>query len=440
MKTYTITTLGCKVNQSESDAIARQLRAAGWVPASCEGTADICIVNTCAVTGKASMQSRQAARHAIRSNPDARIVVTGCYVEIEPRVFRSMDGVDDIIGSNGKEALASRIPTAWDGHTGPGSGICSGRNDPTDLPGRRLPGGRSRPFLKIQDGCNAHCTYCIVPYARGRSRSITVESALEGIRQMELEGYREVVLTGVHLGCYGMDLSPATSLYQLLARIRSARFAPRIRLSSIEPVELTEEVMRLVSASASFCRHFHIPLQSGDDRILDRMNRPYDAGFFRELIGSVRDRMPDAAIGTDILVGFPGETESAFEETYMLIDSLPITYLHVFPFSSREGTPASRYPDQIGPAVIKERSKRMRILGDEKKRAFYQEFLGSRAEIIVEGGNTAPDGFLKGMTSNYIPVLVPTGGCAGLGDDLRDKMVAVRIYGVEDRSVFGKIA
>ena len=437
MKTYTITTLGCKANQSESDAIARQLQRAGWVPARPEETADICIVNTCTVTGKASMQSRQAARQAIRSHPGARVIVTGCYAQTEPEALEIIEGVSDIIGQTRKEQIPEMILRSETSSsileiTPPteGSDHKDNHGPVSDM------GSRSRPFLKIQDGCNAFCTYCIVPYARGRNRSMKIEDVLKEIRRMGREGYHEIVLTGIHIGYYGTDLSPPSSLSVLLSRILALPDTPRIRLSSIEPGELTDAIIQLVAGSDRFCRHFHIPLQSGDDTVLKRMHRPYGRAFFRELVLNVRDRVPDAGIGADILIGFPGETEDAFEQTYALIEQLPVTYLHVFPYSPRKGTPAYQYPDRVPIDIIKERCRRMRVLGIKKKQAFYRQSLGKEVEIVLEGRKTGTGGFLKGMTSNYIPVLIRAEDLDPRMNRLKHALVHARI----DRLDGGQIA
>lgn len=405
MRTYTIKTLGCKVNQYESDAIARLLKESGWVPVQADERADVCIINTCTVTGKAAMQSRQVTRQVIRSNPRARIIVAGCYAQTEPDAIKKIKGVHDIIGQADKHRIPQMVLSA----TEPGCScpviVCNDiRQERKFIP---VPATvfdrRTRPFLKIQDGCDAFCTYCIVPFARGHSRSMLPENVLENINSLENNGYREVVLTGIHLGCYGLDLSPETSLLALMKRIETSGTIDRVRISSIEPCELTEEFIHFVAGSGTFCHHFHIPLQSGDNQILKKMQRPYGAELFRRLITQIRRLIPDAAIGTDILIGFPGETDAAFENTYSLIEELPVTYLHVFPFSPRRGTPASRYPDRVPAEVIKERCKKMRVLGNTKKKDFYGKFIGQKVEILVEEKKTGDD-LLKGMTSNYMPV------------------------------------
>jgi threonylcarbamoyladenosine tRNA methylthiotransferase MtaB len=299
MPKFTITTLGCKVNQYESDAIAKQLKAADWLRAPENEPSEICIINTCTVTQKASMQSRQAVRRAIRTNPAARIVVTGCYAQTQPDAIEEIKGVHYIIGNSDKHAInevirSNRNPAAIRPLT-ISRDIQPERNieSAPDV----VAGDRTRPYLKIQDGCDAFCTYCIVPYARGPSHSRPLESVLAGIQALSSSGYQEIVLTGIHLGNYGNDLIPKTCLGELLNRIDDLNLIPRVRLSSIEPLELTDDIIKRVAKSKIFCRHFHIPLQSGDDRILRKMGRPYAADNFRQLVTKIHARLPDAAIG-----------------------------------------------------------------------------------------------------------------------------------------------
>ena len=398
MPAFKTVTLGCKVNQSEADLIASRLRGAGWRNAGEDEPADLCILNTCAVTGRASQQSRQAVRRTIRQNPTARIIVTGCYAQVDPHRLTRIKGVHDVVGHGGKRSLAERILSE--------KAVCGRSADATFLNvTETFTSDRTRPFLKIQDGCDAFCTYCIVPYARGGSRSMPMDDVMENIRLLKNIGFKEVVLTGIHLGSYGLDFRPEKgSLVELLSRIDQSAPIDRVRLSSIEPLELNDAIIRLAAASKTICRHFHIPLQSGDDDVLRRMHRPYTAAQFRERVLTIHRRMPDAAVGVDVLIGFPGETEASFGETYRLIRDLPVTYLHVFPFSPRPGTPAGRFPDRVPAAVIRQRCRRMRRLGREKKSAFYDAFIGRAVTVLIEGLRDPATGYLKGVTANYILV------------------------------------
>lgn len=290
---------------------------------------------------------------------------------------------------------------------------------------------RTRPFLKIQDGCNALCTYCIVPFARGRSRSMPEDKVLQSIEELAGAGFLEVVLTGIHLGAYGRDLQPARNLAGLMNRIENQKAIPRIRISSLEPFELTPEVIQQVADSDIFCRHFHIPLQSGDDGILKKMGRPYTSQDFDALINRIHRLMPDAAIGVDTLIGFPGESQAAFDNTYRLIKDLPLSYLHVFPFSSRQGTPAAKMPDKIAPPTLKSRSAKMRELGRQKRLQFHSRFTGKSVTALIETKRDRSTGLLKGISSNYLPVLLDG------PDDLQNKIVEVKIEKLEGGRLFG---
>jgi threonylcarbamoyladenosine tRNA methylthiotransferase MtaB len=435
MLKFKITTLGCKVNQAESEAIAQDLLTSKRLTARDREAADICIVNTCAVTQKAAMQSRQAVRRAIRANPNAQIIVTGCYAQTAPQEIKAIDGVSYIVGHGEKHTIGRIIRTAGD--RVPGHAMCICGDIRKKRPFTLLPMAntiiRTRFFLKIQDGCDACCTYCIVPRARGRSRSMPLENVLENIGKLAKAGYREVVLTGIHLGAYGHDLSPVTSLAAVMEHIQALRPIDRVRLSSIEPFEVTGKILKLALKSDIFCRHFHIPLQSGDAGILKKMGRPYSPQFFGDLINRIHQCMPDAAIGVDALVGFPGESESAFENTCNLIEKLPISYLHVFPFSVRPGTKAANLANKVDAGIIKDRCERMRMLGNEKRMKFYQAFMKQVLPILIETEREASTNLLKGITSNYLPVLIDA------GDHLKNKIVDVKIQKLEGMKLFGNI-
>jgi threonylcarbamoyladenosine tRNA methylthiotransferase MtaB len=433
MSKFKITTLGCKVNQAESEAIAQDLLSSEWLTARDLQEADICIVNTCAVTQKAAMQSRQAVRRAIRANPNAQIVVTGCYAQTAPQEIKAIDGVNYIVGHGEKHTIGRMIRTIGDGVPGHGISICGDIRKKRPFAAMPIANTvlRTRPFLKIQDGCDAFCAYCIVPHARGRSRSMPLESVLDNIGKLAKAGYREVVLTGIHLGAYGHDLSPVTNLSTAMERIRELKPIDRVRLSSIEPFDFTGKILDQAVKSDIFCRHFHIPLQSGDAEILKNMGRPYSPRFFSDLLNKIHRLMPDAAIGADVLIGFPGESESAFENTYKLVEKLPISYLHVFPFSARPGTKAANLPNKVDGGIIKDRCERMRILGNEKRMKFYREFIGQVLPILIETKREASTNFLKGISSNYLPVLIDA------GDKLKNKIVDVKIQKLEGIKLFG---
>ncbi|MDJ0819753.1 MAG: tRNA (N(6)-L-threonylcarbamoyladenosine(37)-C(2))-methylthiotransferase MtaB, partial [Desulfobacterales bacterium] len=397
------------------------------------GDSTVCIVNTCTVTQKASMQSRQAIRKAIRDNPDARIVVTGCYAQTAPHEISNIDGVDYVVDHDKKMSISRLVHSNGDPDLSPTLSTVGTISDSTQLqpPAVAATYSRTRPFLKIQDGCNAFCTYCIVPYARGRSRSLPMADVLDSIDELAAAGFHEVVLTGIHLGAYGRDLSPPAALPMLLHQIQDLTTIDRVRLSSIEPLELTAEIIETVADSEIFCHHFHVPLQSGDDDILKHMGRPYSRRIFRELIRKIHERLPDAAIGADILIGFPGESESAFRNTLELIADLPLSYLHVFPYSARPGTPAADLPDQVPHNIIRDRCEQLRKLGEKKRRHFYRDHLGKKVSVLVESKRDRESGVLKGVSSNYLPVFID-------GDDrLKNKLVDVEIERLEENSLVG---
>jgi threonylcarbamoyladenosine tRNA methylthiotransferase MtaB len=405
---FHISTLGCKVNQHESDILATALKTRGWQGVEDGQIADVCIVNTCTVTQKASMQSRQMIRQLQRRHPGTVIIVTGCYAQVAPEEIEAIDGVHAIVGHRRKSALSDLIIRATrDIDAAP---LCSVEKLEATIPFAdspvTAPGGRTRPFLKIQDGCNSFCTYCIVPYARGRSRSMGPERVLHHLSQLGGMGYQEVVLTGIHLGAYGLDLSPPTHLLGLLELIETHRPVARIRLSSIEPNEVSRDIIAQVASSAILCPHFHLPLQSGDDTILKKMHRPYSRDLFRQQVMAIHSRMPQAAVGADVLVGFPGENDHTFANTARLLEELPLSYLHVFPFSRRPGTPACDYPNQVDTKIIKQRTARIRAIGRKKKQAFLGKAVGQRANVLVETRRDAATGHLIGLTANYQRVIV----------------------------------
>ncbi len=402
-KKIAITTLGCKVNQFESASFITGFMAAGCEIVPFSGPADIYIINTCAVTARAGQQSRQFIRRAIRTTPKARIVVTGCYAQVAAEhLLDIMDNPICIIGNGNKHLL---VETALmddppelimlTGNIGLQKEICN-------LPVRRFR-GRTRCYLRIQDGCNNFCSYCIVPYSRGRSRSLPKASVIEQVEIFQEQGYREMVITGINVGKYGLDLHEGEDIHTLLDDLCKKFPKMRIRLSSVEPVEITDRLIALMADNANFMPHLHIPLQSGDDRILTRMNRRYTVEVFVHVIERIASAFPNAAIGCDILTGFPDEDQAAAENTYQLLRGLPISYLHVFPYSRRPGTPAAGFKEQVNGKIKDERVRRLRNLDQEKRRNFYQRQLGTNHRVLVERRNKKT-GLLQGFSENYIPL------------------------------------
>jgi threonylcarbamoyladenosine tRNA methylthiotransferase MtaB len=393
--------------------------------------ADVIVVNTCTVTGRTDYKGRQLVRKAIHQNPSAVIIVTGCYAQVQAEKIAEIPGVDYILGNAEKQEIAAWVSTGE--KRGTPTIRTSDMSKVRSLAGESpdVHSGTTRAFLKIQDGCNHACSYCIIPRARGRSRSLQGSRVQEKIDLLAEEGFQEVVLCGIHLGVYGQDLEPAVNLLELLEVLDRETGIPRIRLSSIEPNELTDELLDLFAESRRLCPHFHLPLQSGDPEVLEAMKRPYGPGDFVSLVHGIHERMPDAAIGADVIAGFPGEGEGAFENTLNLLEGLPIAYLHVFPYSRRPGTAAARFPDPVPPEQIRKRAGALRKLGMNKRLDFYAKYVRQEREVLVETKRDGKTGMLKGVSRNYIPVLFEG------PDSLETRLVQVRIEAVEGREVFG---
>lgn len=404
MKKIAITTLGCKVNQFESASFTTGFKEAGCTLVPFADKADVYVINTCTVTAKAGQQSRQLIRRALHNNPKAKVIVTGCYVQMDPATV--LDIVGDkgcIVGNDHKHLI---VDTALK-ETAPDlvvlMGKISNQQDICELPVKRFT-GRTRAYLRVQDGCNNFCTYCIVPYTRGPSRSLKIEAVLGQAAIFEEEGYRELVITGINIGKYGLDLDEGEHVYSLLDRLCTQFPTMRIRLSSIEPTEVNDKLLNLVVSHKNFMPHLHIPLQSGDDNVLRRMYRQYTTATFQEAVQSIHTAIPHAAIGCDILGGFPGETDSEAENTYQFIHDLPISYLHVFPYSKRQGTLAASFPNQIPGPIKNKRVKRLRELDEQLRHDFYKRQLGTHCQVLVERHHKASKR-LQGFSENYIPLL-----------------------------------
>ncbi|HEX9022684.1 MAG TPA: tRNA (N(6)-L-threonylcarbamoyladenosine(37)-C(2))-methylthiotransferase MtaB [Geobacteraceae bacterium] len=420
MQRIAITTLGCKTNQFESAAMAEALGRNGFQVVPFEDAADIYVINTCTVTARTDAESRRLIRRARKRRPEAKIVVTGCFAQISPKELGEMEGVHLVLGNSEKKEIADLVREIG----AEPRVLVSDISDEQEASAFVLESfaEHTRAFLQIQTGCDAFCSYCIVPYARGRSRSIPPAEVMGGIRAFAARGFKEVVLTGIHLGGYGLDLSPRQDLFTLLSAVEKERPVGRLRIGSLEPTEITTPLIRLLAASPIICRHLHIPLQSGADSVLARMNRHYTTARFREVIAELTDALPDICLGCDIIAGFPGETEGEFESSLRFVEELPIAYLHVFPFSPRQGTPAATMPGHLPSGVIHDRAAALRRLSEQKKRAFYRRFVGGELKVLIQEKKGA--GSMKGLSGNYIPVVIP-------GDDaIVNEELAVRITGM----------
>jgi threonylcarbamoyladenosine tRNA methylthiotransferase MtaB len=442
MTTISVATLGCKVNQFESEALIDALEQREYAVVPFEEGADITIINTCTVTHRADFQSRQMVRRASRSNPNSLIIVTGCYPQVETDAFLKMTGVHYLLGNGEKSRIPDFLCLMQEGEFP--------RVQVGDIQKEKLFSEtplhsfhrHTRAFLKIQDGCNAYCSYCIVPHARGRSRSLAPERVVQNLKVLKERGFKEVVLTGIHLGVYGLDLNPPFPLEGLLRQLEKEETPDRIRLSSIEPGDFSPELISVLAQSYKICPHLHIPIQSGDDDVLKEMNRDYDRSFLSDLVRELHLKISNLSIGADVIVGFPGETEEKFRHTYGLIESLPFSYLHVFPFSKRKGTPAFQFPQGGNEKEIKKKAETMRELGKQKRQAFYRQFLNQELSVLVEDRIEKETGRWKGLSRNYIPVLLDDRNGAGKrwdGGDGVNQEWTVRIIGLAEKGVIGKI-
>ncbi len=428
---FKIITLGCKVNQYESAYLKEALVHGGWHYAVDGEKADAAIINTCIVTQKAAHQSRQEIRKAIRDNLDGMVAAIGCYAQVYPNELSGIQGIRLIAGNMLKGQVPELLMDAI--RSGQKSVVLKEFNPgmPFEfLQIRRFP-DRCRAYLKIQDGCQSSCSYCIVPFARGHYRSLALEKVLYMLETLSNEGYKEVVLTGIHLGKYGADLKEEMNLKRLLHTIGMEKYPIRIRLSSIEPDEIDEELIEMVASEKWLCRHFHIPIQNGNDEILKRMNRNYTVRDFTKLIEAIHLRIPFAAIGADIMSGFPGEDVNTHKNMFSLIEDLPISYLHVFPFSPRPGTSASAFDGQINPRVIKRRAAELRGLGNRKRTAFYRGCLKKELEVLVEGWHSKEEEMMKGVSDNYLQVLFMS------SEDQKGQLIPVCIERLEKNKVIG---
>ncbi len=401
-------TLGCKVNQCESSYIVETLKKHGYELGAFSEKVDIYIIHGCAVTARASYETRQLIRRAHKTNPGAQIVLIGCAAQFEGLELAKQGLVTHVLGN--KEKYDIPIFLSIEATTqNPIIAVSNPRNFPTLLPLEHssMIADRSRAYVKIQDGCNAFCSYCIVPFLRGRSRSLPQEHILHQINHLVKAGFQEVVLTGIHMGKWGEDLNPKKNVLQLLQYLDERGVLPhRLRLSSLEPTECSPELISFLTTKNWFCQHFHIPLQSGDAGVLKLMNRNYSPDYYADIIMEIRKHFPHAAIGADVIAGFPGETEKNFMHTCNLLKKLPISYLHVFPYSPRPGTKCYNFPGLLPKSARKERAHVLRTIGTEKKLQFLKKQLNKTLEIILEVNVGSK--MWKGTSRNYVTVLTET--------------------------------
>ncbi len=401
MKKVSFHTLGCKLNFSESSTLARRFEEGGFVRTASGKDADICVVNSCSVTEHADKKCRNLIRRLHRDNPSAIIAVTGCYAQLRPHQVAAIEGVDLVVGNNNKGELFDRV-AALAGKNGAKVYSCE-TDELTGFFAAFSSGDRTRSFLKVQDGCDYKCSYCTIHNARGSSRNVPIADLVSDAVKIAAAGQKEIVITGINTGDFGK--TSGERFIDLLRALDGVEGIERYRISSIEPNLLTDEIIEFCASSAKFQHHFHIPLQSGSDNILGLMRRRYTASKFAERIAAVRKHMPDAFIGIDVIVGFPGESEEDFMRTYSLLESIAPAYLHVFPFSERPGTSAMDMPGKISPAVKTERAEKLGTLCERLHSDFYRANEGRHAEVLFENSNKG--GFMYGFTGNYIKVRMP---------------------------------
>lgn len=423
-------TLGCKLNFSETSTFGQMLQQLGVSTADEDEKADICLINTCSVTDVADHKCRQAIHKMVRKNPGALMVVTGCYAQLEPAKVSAIEGVDLVLGSNEKANLIQFLNDAWMEKQSAGKDSSDGLHRHFSVKTKDIRsfakscsrGNRTRFFLKVQDGCDHFCTYCTIPFARGFSRNAPISELVEQARQAAAEGGKEIVLTGVNIGDFGK--TTGESFLDLVKALDAVEGVKRYRISSMEPELLTDEVISYCASSRAFMPHFHIPLQSGSDEVLRLMHRRYDKALFAHKIQLIKEKMPNAFIGVDVMVGCRGEKPELFDECYRFLDALDVTQLHVFPYSERPGTAALRIPYTVDEQEKKRRSKLLLDMSDRKLHAFYEAHIGHDTEVLLEKATRGKA--MHGFTPDYVRVELP----ARLADESLDNMIVkVRLAG-----------
>lgn len=412
MRTFHLTNFGCRASQADGAGLQRQLNEAGLREVGGFDNSEIAVLNTCTVTAAADAEVRQVIRRIHRANPRCRILVTGCYAQRAPQEIAPLDGVDWVIGNSHKHRVAEVLRT----ESGSPAGACNPQVMVGEIDSEfhfvpASAGDRTRPTLKVQDGCDARCAFCVIPAVRGQSRSLSPDRVISEVQNLERQGYKEVILSGINLGSYGRDLGRSINFRGLVEQILGKTAISRLRISSIEPMDVSPELITLAARDKRLADHFHVPLQSGSDRILRLMNRRYWTSQYAERILAIREMLPHAAIGADVMVGFPDETQQDFEATVGFVERLPFTYLHIFPYSARPGTPAAGRPEQIEGRIAHERVRELRGLIAKKHRAFLESQIGRSISALTLAEGPASAGVSSrtsrtALSSNYLPVSV----------------------------------
>lgn len=430
MKKIAFCTLGCKVNQYESQAMGELFEAAGYTVVPFDTAADVYIINTCSVTSLADRKSRQMIRRAKKLNPAAYVAVTGCFAQTAPEKVSEIEGVNLIVGTSGRNKIVELVEQGKAAHIAVEDIMQVHDFEPLSVSGYSE---HTRAFIKAQEGCSQFCSYCIIPYARGPVRSRLQAEIIEEAKRLASHGYAEIVLVGIHIASYGKDLKESTNLQTLITEIEKIDGIRRIRLSSIEPMHLNEEFIETVKHSKKLCRHFHISLQSGCDATLRRMNRKYKSADYAGIVNGLRAAFDDASITTDVMVGFPGETEEEFEASLAFVKQMQFAEAHVFAYSPRGGTPAQKMENQVSPEEKHRRSALMIEASAAAQKAFLERFVGRELEVLFEQPASGMSGVYEGKTDNYITVLAETDG------DIANQFKTVKIQRVEGMQLFGRI-
>ena len=426
-------TVGCKLNIYETESLKSIFDKNGYQIVAPDEGADVYVINTCTVTSYGDSDCRKLIRRAVRNKKDGKVVVTGCYAQRNPLEIAEIPGVDLVLGNREKGRLVEYVNSVESGN---GSNIFVSDNpQPAEFIDfhTSYKSNLTRATLKLQDGCDEHCTYCIIPRVRGRSISRPLSDIVDQTKRLVASGYREVALTGVNTGSYGLDLEEDVVLLDVLKKLDRIDGLLRIRMNSLEPGCVSDDLIDFAADSEKICRHFHVPLQSGDDIVLRRMGRSYRTGYYAETIGKIADKIKGCAIGADVMVGFPGEDEDGFLNSYRFIEEIPLTYLHVFSYSQREGTPAVRMKGHVSPEIKAERSKSMRQLSRKKRIDFQNSFLGKGLEVLVEDNRDSKTGLLTGLSDNYIRVRLD------VDEDRVNEIVAADMVWTEGEAVLGEV-
>lgn len=428
MPTVAIHTLGCKLNFSESSTIVRRLSEHGFTVVDFSDKADFFIINTCTVTGSAEKKCRTLIHAVHRRVPQARIAVVGCFAQLRPDELKALDGVEFVFGSANKMQVIPTLLEAAKQSEESAKENAFPTNDQTFFSSYSSD-DRTRSFLKIQDGCNYFCTYCAIPFARGRNRSDSIANVIRNANEIVAKGIKEIILTGVNIGEFGTGTSE--NLYQLLIALEQVKGLQRLRISSIEPNLLTDDIIRLTAKSKVILPHFHIPLQSGCNKVLESMHRKYTRELFAHRVLLIKELIPDCCIAGDVIAGFAGETDADFEETYSFLEQLPISMLHVFPYSRRPGTKAALMPEQVDEKIKRHRVERLLALSDQKKNLFYNQHKGNLVQVLFE--SEEKDGFMFGFSENYIKAKTP------YNPELINQIKTVRLENVDKNGIFSTL-